>query len=176
VLSFLGISRSSSPERPTLIVHQLCPPHLRQLVEDTVQSFDDAWLLPLEEGEVFESGKACLAPLQGFALSRGFAVVTNSSTATRYRFGCIHRGEDTKDWRKLEKHVAGESRVHHYYLSYKDARTSAAASRAHSCPRSISGSTPGTYRAPRVYGPCKDGTRALEEALRGQQTVCKQPI
>jgi hypothetical protein len=91
------MSRSSSPERPVFIAHQLCPPHLRQLVEDTVQSFDDAWLLPPEEGELFESGKACLTRLQGFALSRGFAVVTTSSTATRYRFGCIHRGEETKN-------------------------------------------------------------------------------
>lgn len=99
------MSRSSSPERPVFIAHQLYPPHLRQLVEDTVQSFDDAWLLPPEEGELFESGMACLTRLQGFALSRGFAVVTTCSTATRFRFGCIHRGEETKNWRKLEKHV-----------------------------------------------------------------------
>jgi hypothetical protein len=103
------MSRSSSPERPTLIVHQLCPPRLRQLVEDTVQSFDDAWLLPPEEGEVFESGNACLARLQGFALSTGFAAMTTSSMAARYRFGCIHRGEDTKNWRKLQKHIEDES-------------------------------------------------------------------
>jgi hypothetical protein len=74
-------------------------------VEDTVQSFDDVWLLPLEEGELFEPGKACSARLRDFALSRGFAVVTTSSMATRYLFGCIHRGEETKNWRRLEKHV-----------------------------------------------------------------------
>lgn len=70
---------------------------------------------------------------------------------------------------------AGESQGgYHYYLGYKDARTPAAASRAHSCPRIISGSTPRTYRAPCVYGPRKDGTRALEKAPCDQQTVYKQ--
>jgi len=87
------------------LLHTLCPPHLRGLVEDTVQSFDESWLLPAIEGEVFEPGKACLARLQGFALSRGFAVVTTSSTAGRARFGCIHHGDESKNWRKLEQHV-----------------------------------------------------------------------
>src|SRR5450759_1445975 len=99
------MSRSSSPGRPVFVAHQLCPPHLRQLVEDAVESFDNVWLLPPVEGELFDSGKACLARLQGFALSRGFAVVTTSSTAGRYRFGCIHRGDETKNWRKLEPHI-----------------------------------------------------------------------
>jgi hypothetical protein len=78
---------------------------LRKLVEDAVESFDDAWLLSPIEGEIFESGKACLARLQGFALSRGFAVVTTNSRVGRFRFGCIHRGEETKNWRKLKSHV-----------------------------------------------------------------------
>jgi hypothetical protein len=99
------MSYSSSPQPTSFVAHPLCPPHLRQLVEDTVQSFDDAWLLPPQDGELFDSGKACLDRLQGFALSRGFAVVTTSSTAGRYRFGCIHRGKETKNWRKLEDHV-----------------------------------------------------------------------
>ena len=57
------------------------------------------------KGEVFESSKAYLACLQGFVLSRGFAVVTISSTARRFRFGCIHHGNESKNWRKLEEHV-----------------------------------------------------------------------
>jgi hypothetical protein len=32
------------------VAHQLCPPYLRSLVEDTVQAFDDSWLLPSVEG------------------------------------------------------------------------------------------------------------------------------
>ena len=56
-------------------------PILALAVEDAVRSFDNAWLLPPIEGEIFESGKAYLARLQGFALSRGFAVVTTNSRA-----------------------------------------------------------------------------------------------
>jgi hypothetical protein len=99
------MSHSSAPERSSFVAHPLCPLHLRRLVIDTVQSFDEAWLLPLQNGELFDSGKACLARLRGFALSRGFAVVTSSSTAERYRFGCIHLGEQTKNWRKLGDHI-----------------------------------------------------------------------
>jgi hypothetical protein len=99
------MSRSSSPEHAVFVAHQLCPPYLRQLVKDAVQSFDNMWLLPPVEGELFNSGKACLARLQGFALFRGFAVVTISSTAERYRFGCVHHGDESKNWRKLEQHV-----------------------------------------------------------------------
>ena len=104
------MSHSSSPEPPSFIAHPLCPPHLRQLVEDTIQSFDDAWLLPPQDGELFDSGKACLDRLQGFILSRGFAVVTTSSTAGRYRFGYIHRSKETKNWRKLEDHIQKDSK------------------------------------------------------------------
>ena len=99
------MSNSFFSERPAFVAHQLCPPHLRQLVEDTVKSFDDKWLLPPVEGELFDSGKACLACLQGFALSQGFAVVTTASKAKRFRFACIYYGGKTKNWRKLEQHV-----------------------------------------------------------------------
>jgi len=97
--------KSSSHEPSVFIAHQLCPPHLRQLVEDTVKSFDDKWLLPPVEGELFDSGKACLACLQGFALSQGFAVVTTASKAKRFRFAYIYYGGKTKNWRKLEQHM-----------------------------------------------------------------------
>ena len=99
------MSHSSSPKPLSFVAHSLCPPHLRQLIKDTVQSFDDAWLLPPQNGELFDSGKACLDRLQGFALSRGFAVVTTSLTAGKYRFDCIHRDVDIKNWRKLEDYV-----------------------------------------------------------------------
>src|SRR5436853_4890105 len=99
------MSSSSSSERPAFVAHQLCPPHLRQLVEDTVKSFDDKWLLPPVEGELFDSGKACLARLQAFAFSQGFAVVTTASNADRVRFACIHHGDNTKNWRRLKQYV-----------------------------------------------------------------------
>ena len=62
-LGVAKMSRSSSPERPAFVAHQLCPPHLRRLVEDTVKSFDDKWLLPFVEGETFDTEKAYLAYL-----------------------------------------------------------------------------------------------------------------
>jgi hypothetical protein len=101
----MSSSRSSSPKGPVFIAYHLCPPHLRRIIKDSVKSFNNAWLLPPEEGEVFNSEKECLARLQGFALSRGFAVVTTASNARRYRFTYIYYGEETKNWRKLEKHA-----------------------------------------------------------------------
>jgi hypothetical protein len=71
-LGVAKMSRSSperSLERPAFVAYQLCPPHLRQLVEDTAKSFDDKWLLPPVKGELFDSGKAYLARLQAFAFS-----------------------------------------------------------------------------------------------------------
>jgi hypothetical protein len=63
------MSRSSSPERPAFVAHQLCPPHFRRLIEDTIKSFDDKWLLPPVKREIFDIGKACLARLQAFVFS-----------------------------------------------------------------------------------------------------------
>jgi len=40
-LSITKISKSSSPELSVFVAHQLYPPHLRKLIEDTVKSFDD---------------------------------------------------------------------------------------------------------------------------------------
>jgi hypothetical protein len=34
-------------------------------VEDAVEAFNNAWLLPPQQGEVFETAKACLRRLQG---------------------------------------------------------------------------------------------------------------
>ena len=57
------------------------------------------------EGERFDSGKTCLARLQGFALSQGFAVVTIALEVKRFRFAYIHHGGKTKNWRKLKQYI-----------------------------------------------------------------------
>ena len=57
------------------------------------------------EGEVFDTAKGCLARLQAFAFSQGFAVVTTRSRKERSHFSCIHHGGETRNWRKLEQHV-----------------------------------------------------------------------
>jgi hypothetical protein len=66
-------------------------------MEDAVEAFDNAWLLPPQDGEVFAIAKECLARLQGFALSRGFAVVTRGLDKKRVRFLCIYHGKETKN-------------------------------------------------------------------------------
>src|SRR5437764_10271011 len=99
------MSRSASPERPAFVAYALCPPHLRKLVEDTVEAFDSAWLLPPQQGELFESAKDCLRRLQGYALSCGFAVVTTTSKKGRAQFACIYHGAETKNCRNLKVHI-----------------------------------------------------------------------
>jgi hypothetical protein len=96
---------SSIPEPPVFVANPLCPPHLRKAVEDAVETFDSAWLLPPQSGEVFQTAKDCLRRLQGYALSRGFAVVTTTSKKNRAQFACIHHGAETKNWRGLEDRV-----------------------------------------------------------------------
>ena len=98
-------SESSTTEPSAFAAHPLCPPHLRKVVEDAVDAFDNAWLLPPQAGEVFDTAKACFRRLQGFAPSRGFAVVTTTSKTTRAQFACVHHGEKTKNWRGLEDHI-----------------------------------------------------------------------
>ena len=75
------------------------------MVEDAVRAFDSAWLLPPQQGELFDNPKACLRRLQGYALSQGFAVVTTTSKKNRAQFACIHHGVETRNWRGLEEYI-----------------------------------------------------------------------
>jgi hypothetical protein len=77
-------------ERPVSVAHALYPPHLRKQVEDVVESFNPNWLLPPVDGEVLGSFQECFARLQGYTFSKGFAVVTLSSSKKKARaqFGC----------------------------------------------------------------------------------------
>ena len=96
-----------STERPVFVAHALCPSHLRKQVEDVAESFNPNWLLPPMDGEVFNSFQECFARLQDYAFSNGFAVVTLSlgTKKARAQFGCVHRAEETKNWRKPEKRI-----------------------------------------------------------------------
>jgi hypothetical protein len=58
---------------PVFVAHSLCPPHFRRTIEDAVEAFDGKWLLAPVHGELFATANECLARLQGYALSRGFA-------------------------------------------------------------------------------------------------------
>src|SRR5947207_4617816 len=98
-------SSSASAAASAFVAHALCPPHLRTMVEDAVEAFDSAWLLPPQQGELFDNPKACLRRLQGYALSQGFAVVTRSSEKGRARFTYIHHSTETRNWRGLEERI-----------------------------------------------------------------------
>jgi hypothetical protein len=58
------MSRSSSPEHPVFIAYLLYPPYLRNTIKEVVKSFNNSWLLPPQEGEVFQIVKDCLHRLQ----------------------------------------------------------------------------------------------------------------
>src|SRR2546421_6336438 len=96
---------SSSPEPPVFVAHPLCPPHLRTIVEDAIEAVDSAWLLPPQQGEIFETAKECMRRLQAYALSKGFAVVIITSNPKRARFACIYHGSEARNWRGLEDHI-----------------------------------------------------------------------
>jgi hypothetical protein len=83
------MSKSSAPEPSAFVAHPLCLPHLRKVVEDAIDTFDSAWLLPPQPGEGFDTAKDRFRQLQGYALSRGFAVVTTTSNKTRAQFARI---------------------------------------------------------------------------------------
>jgi hypothetical protein len=98
-------SASASPSPPVFVAHPLCPPHLRTIVEDAVEAFDSAWLLPPQQGELFETAKECIRRLQAYALSRGFAVVTLTSGPKKARFACIHHSFEPRNWRGLKDYM-----------------------------------------------------------------------
>ena len=99
------MSCSASPEHSAFVAHALCPPHLCKLVEDTVEAFDSAQLLPPQQGELFESAKDCLRRLQGYALSCGFAVVTTTSKKGRAQFAYIYYKAETKNYYNLKVYI-----------------------------------------------------------------------
>lgn len=90
---------------PVFAAHPLCPPHLRSIVEDAVETFNSAWLLPPQQGEIFDTAKECMRRLQAYALSKDFAVVTITFKLQRSRFACIHYDFKTRNWRGLKDHI-----------------------------------------------------------------------
>jgi hypothetical protein len=106
-LSIESLAAKMSDERPVFVAHPHCPPHLRRQVEDVAQSFDPNWLLPPEEGEIFECANECFHRLQAWAFTRGFAIVTTTSGNEKAcaQFCCVHHSEETKNWRKLDKRI-----------------------------------------------------------------------
>jgi hypothetical protein len=82
------MSKSSTPEPSALFVHHLCPQHLREVVENTVDTPGSAWLLSPQPGESFDT-EDCFRRLQGYALSCGFTVVTTTSNKTKAQLASV---------------------------------------------------------------------------------------
>jgi hypothetical protein len=62
-------------------VHPDYPPYLRQLITETINRIDPAYLVGPVANKLFDTHRACFVRLQGYALSRGFAVITITSKA-----------------------------------------------------------------------------------------------
>ena len=90
-------SASTSLSPPVFAAHSLCLPHLRSIVEDAVETFNSAWLLPPQQGEIFETAKKCMRRLQAYTLSKGFAVVILTSKPQRARFAYIHHSSEARN-------------------------------------------------------------------------------
>src|SRR4030088_613074 len=52
------------------------------------------------KGEIVESKEAALQRLQDWAFTHGFAIATESASAKRVRFECVHHKKSTKNSRK----------------------------------------------------------------------------
>lgn len=89
--------------------HPNCPAHFREEVEARVRAFPPCFIEQPADGEVFDNVDLCRERLQGFAFSRGFAIVQKSGSMAqarpRFYFRCIHYGSSTSNWRGLEEHV-----------------------------------------------------------------------
>ena len=86
-------------------VHPNCPEHLKKLVTEIVRFIKPSYLEEPVHGELFDTKEACLARLQGYALSKGFVVVTLQSKAIDAQFRCIYHAKQPRNTHKLEDHV-----------------------------------------------------------------------
>ncbi|KAF7505209.1 hypothetical protein GJ744_001138 [Endocarpon pusillum] len=96
-------------EMATWQAHPHCPPEAQNRLKKIVQALPEAYLEPPQKREEFDGHESCIRRLQGYALSRGFAVVKVSgginSKRAHYQYKCIHHGKETRNHRQLELHV-----------------------------------------------------------------------
>ena len=99
------MDRNVGVEHPANTFRWSGPPGLtataRTALETAVAHVPTAWLIPPQDGELFDRPDEVFARLQGYALGTGFAVVKGSTTPTRKIYQCIHHGGATRNIRKL---------------------------------------------------------------------------
>jgi hypothetical protein len=108
-IGILGVVFLPAMETSAWTAHLHCPAHVRGDVEARVRAFPPSFLEEPIDGEVFDNFELCRERLQGFAFSQGFAIIQTSGSMRqahpRFYFQCIHRGDSTANWRKLEDHI-----------------------------------------------------------------------
>jgi len=84
------------------------PANSRVILERAVNALPTQWLKPPQDGEVFDSINDGEKRLRGFALAEGFDVVRLRGGTAAFpasEFGCIHHGQETRNYRELEDRV-----------------------------------------------------------------------
>ena len=85
-------------------------------IHEAIQKMPPQHLLPPQPGEVLDPDQA-YERLQNYAFSQGFCIVTTSHNKanTYIRYACIHHGNSTRNWHKLDDHKAeGNNRQKEY--------------------------------------------------------------
>ena len=81
------MNRNVGVEHPASTSQWSAPPGLtataRTALETAVARVPTAWLIPPQDGELFDRPDEAFARLQGYALGAGFAVVKGPTTPTR---------------------------------------------------------------------------------------------
>ena len=72
-------------------------PGLQAQIDAAVAALPAAHRQAPYKGEIVDSKEAGLQRLQDWAFTHGFAIATESGTATRVRFECVHHGKQTKN-------------------------------------------------------------------------------
>ena len=75
------------------------------MVEDAVEAFDCAWLLPPQQGELFDNPKALPSPPARLCIAPRRCGRNYQFQKDRARFACIHHGAETRNWRGLEEYI-----------------------------------------------------------------------
>ena len=76
-------------------------------IHEVINNIPPEHLLPPQDGEVLNPDQA-YEHLQNYAFSQGFCIVITSHDSTFIRYACIHHGQGTRNWRKLDDHKSEE--------------------------------------------------------------------
>jgi hypothetical protein len=90
--------------------HRECPTHLIKELKHEVMTLPASFFM---KPELFDSPIDALRRLNGYALIKGFAVVrtggSEHSKKPYLNYHCVHWGEETRNYRKLEEHIRRNS-------------------------------------------------------------------